>query len=84
MTKVVKPCLKSWKYLDEAIEFATKAGLNISEEEIIRTNSTGLTLYNPANAVAMLNSMKNKSVSREDKIKARLLYEKGIQSESVK
>jgi len=84
MTKVVKPCLKSWKYLDEAIDFATKAGLNISEEEIIRTNSTGLTLYNPANAVAMLNSMKNKSVSREDKIKARLLYEKGIQSESVK
>ena len=84
MTKVVKPCLKSWKYLDEAIEFATKAGLNISEEEIIRTNSTGLTLYNPENAVAMLNSMKNKSVSREDKIKARLLYEKGIQSESVK
>ena len=84
MTKVVKPCLKSWKYLDEAIDFATKAGLNISEEEIIRTNSTGLTLYNPDNAVAMLNSMKNKSVSREDKIKARLLYEKGIQSESVK
>ncbi len=84
MTKVVKPCLKSWKYLDEAIEFATKAGLNISEEEIIRTNSTGLTLYNPENAVAMLNSMKNKTVSREDKIKARLLYEKGIQSESVK
>ena len=84
MTKVVKPCLKSWKYLDEAIDFATKAGLNISEEEIIRTNSTGLTLYNPENAVAMLNSMKNKSVSREDKIKARLLYEKGIQSESVK
>ena len=84
MTKVFKHWLKSWKYLDEAIDFATKAGLNISEEEIIRTNSTGLTLYNPENAVAMLNSMKNKSVSREDKIKARLLYEKGIQSESVK
>ena len=84
MNKVIKPCLKAWKYLDEAIEFATKAGLNISEEEIIRTNSTGLTLYNPENAVAMLNSMKNKSVSREDKIKARLQYEKGIQSESVK
>ena len=71
----IKTWLKSWKYLDEAIDFATKAGLSISEEEIIRTNSTGLALYNPENAVAMLNSMKNKSISREDKILARLKYE---------
>jgi len=79
MNKVIKPCLKAWKYLDEAIEFATKAGLNISEQEIIRTNSTGLALYNPENAVQMLNSMKNKSVSRKDKILARLEYEKQAQ-----
>ena len=76
MNKVIKPCLKAWKYLDEAIEFATKAGLTISEEEIIRTNSTGLALYNPENAIQMLNSMKNKSISREAKILARLKYEK--------
>ena len=76
MNKVIKPCLKAWKYLDEAIEFATKAGLNISEQEIIKTNSTGLALYNPENAVQMLNSMKNKSISREAKILARLKYEK--------
>ena len=76
MNKVIKPCLKAWKYLDEAIEFATKAGLNISEQVIIKTNSTGLALYNPENAVQMLNSMKNKSISREAKILARLKYEK--------
>ena len=77
MTKVVKPCLKNWKYLDEAIDFAKKAGLDISEAEIIRTNSTGLALYNPENAVQMLNSMKNrKEKTRAEKIAERLLYEK--------
>jgi hypothetical protein len=77
MTKVVKPCLKGWKYLDEAIDFAKKAGLDISEAEIIRTNSTGLALYNPENAVQMLNSMKNKKEkTRAEKIAERILYEK--------
>ena len=84
MNKVVKPCLKGWKYLDEAIDFATKAGLNISDAEIIRTNSTGLALYNPENAVQMLNSMKNKKEkTREEKIKARLLYEQNQAENSL-
>ena len=76
MKQVIKPCLKSWKYLDEAIEFATESGLNITDAEIIRTNSTGLTLYNPKNAAEMLKSMKNKNVSRKEKILARMEYEK--------
>ena len=74
--QVIKPCLKSWKYLDEAIEFATESGLKITDAEIIRTNSTGLALYNPKNAAEMLKSMKNKTQTRKDKIAARLLYEK--------
>jgi len=74
MNEVVKPCLKSWKYLDEAIEFAKESGLNITDAEIIRTNSTGLALYNPKNAAAMLKSMKNKTQTREQKIAARLKY----------
>jgi len=73
--KFVKDVVKGYKYLDEAVEFATLSGLAINEAEIIRTNSTGLTLYNPVNASEMLKSMKNKNVSREDKIKARILYE---------
>ena len=74
MNEVVKPCLKSWKYLDEAIEFSKESGLEITDAEIIRTNSTGLALYNPKNAAEMLKSMKNKNISRADKIAARLKY----------
>jgi len=74
--KFVKDVVKSYKYLDEAIEFANESGLAITDAEIIRTNSTGLAFYNPKNASEMLKSMKNKSVSREDKILARREYEK--------
>jgi len=74
--KFVKDVVKGYKYLDEAVEFATLSGLAINEAEIIRTNSTGLTCYNPVNASEMLKSMKNKNVSREEKILARVEYEK--------
>ena len=81
--KFVKDVVKGYKYLDEAVEFATLSGLSINEAEIIRTNSTGLTCYNPVNASEMLKSMKNKNVSREQKIADRILYEKKAQSEVV-
>ena len=35
----------------------------------------GLVIYNPKNLAERIKGMKNKNVSREDKIKARLLYE---------
>jgi len=76
--KFVKDVVKNYKYLDEAVEFATLSGLAINEAEIIRTNSTGLTCYNPVNASEMLKSMKNKNVSRKDKILARVEYEKQL------
>jgi len=53
-----------------------KVDLNLNDAEIIRTNSTGLVMYNPKNAAAMLKSMKNKTQTREDKILARMNYEK--------
>jgi len=56
----IKQVLKSYKYLDEAIEFATKSGLTISEADIIRCNSSGLTIYNPESASEHLKSMKIK------------------------
>ena len=74
-TKFVKDVLKGYKYLDEALEFATESDLKIDEAEILRCNSSGLTIYNPKNAAEHLKAMKNKNFSREDKIKARLLYE---------
>jgi len=72
--KFVKDVIKGYKYLDEGIEFAKESGLNLNDAEIIRTNSTGLIMYNPKNAAAMLKSMKNKTQTREDKIAARLKY----------
>ena len=80
--KEIKVGLKGYKYLDEALELCTELGLNITDAEIIRTNSTGLVIYNPKNLADRIKGMKNKNSSREDKIKARLLYEKQ-QKESV-
>jgi hypothetical protein len=73
--KFVKDVIKGYKYLDEALEFAKESGLNINDAEIIRTNSTGLIMYNPKNAAEMLKSMKNKNQSREQKILARQQYD---------
>jgi len=72
--KFVKDVIKGYKYLDEALEFAKESDLNIDEAEIIRCNSSGLMIYNPKNAAAMLKSMKNKNQTREEKILARLKY----------
>ena len=77
--KFVKDVIKGYKYLDEALEFATESDLKIDEAEIIRTNSTGLIMYNPKNAAEMLKSMKNKNQTREDKIAARIKYEQQAQ-----
>jgi len=75
-TKFVKDVLKGYKYLDEALEFAKESDINIDEAELIRCNSSGLMIYNPKNASQMLKAMKNKNVSREDKILARREYER--------
>ena len=78
--KEIKVGLKGYKYLDEALELCTELGLNITDAEIIRTNSTGLVIYNPKNLAERVKGMKNKNSSREDKIKARILYEKQQQN----
>jgi len=72
----IKQVLKSYKYLDEAIEFATESGSTINEADIIRCNSSGLTIYNPKSASEHLKAMKNKTVTRDQKILARREYEK--------
>ena len=82
-TKFVKSVLKGYKYLDEALEFAKESDINIDEAEIIRCNSSGLMIYNPKNASQMLKAMKNKNVTREEKIKEGVLYEKKAQSHVV-
>ena len=74
--KEIKLGLKGYRYLDEAIELATELGLNLNDAEIIRTNSTGLVIYNPKNLAERVKAMKNKNQSRKDKILARMEYEK--------
>ena len=74
--KEIKVGLKGYKYLDEALELCTELGLDITDAEIIRTNSTGLVIYNPKNLAERIKGMKNKNVDRKAKIEARLLYEK--------
>ena len=68
--------LKAYRHLSEGIELARELGIEVDEAELVRTNSTGLTIYNPSNLANLIKGMKNKNVSREDKIKARLQYEK--------
>ena len=81
--KEIKVGLKGYKYLDEALELCTELGLNITDAEIIRTNSTGLVIYNPKNLAERIKGMKNKNSSREDKIKPRLLYEQQQKENSL-
>jgi len=75
-TEQLKIGLKAYRYLSEGIELATELGIELDEAELVRTNSTGLTIYNPSNLASMIKGMKNKNQTREDKIKARLQYEK--------
>ena len=70
--------LKAYRYLSEGIELANELGIQVDEAELIRTNSTGLTIYNPSNLASMIKGMKNKQQSREAKILARKKYEESI------
>ena len=73
--KEIKLGLKGYKWLDEAIELCTELGLDIKDHEIIRTNSTGLTIYNPKNLADRIKGMKNKrEKTREEKIAERVAY----------
>ena len=70
--------LKAYRYLSEGIELATELGIQVDEAELIRTNSTGLTIYNPTNLASMIKGMKNKNQTREAKILARKQYEESL------
>jgi hypothetical protein len=70
----IKIGLKGYKYLDEAIELSNELGLAITDAEIIRTNSTGLVIYNPKNLAERIKGMKNTQKTREQKIADRVAY----------
>ena len=82
INSIMKQCdqlkigLKAYRYLSEGIELAKELGIELDEAELVRTNSTGLTIYNPSNLANMIKGMKNKNQTREAKILARQQYEK--------
>jgi hypothetical protein len=67
--------LKAYRYLSEGIELATELGIELDEAELVRTNSTGLTIYNPTNLANLIKGMKNQTQTREQKIALRKQYE---------
>ena len=80
--KEIKIGLKGYKYLDEAIELSNELGLAITDAEIIRTNSTGLVIYNPKNLAERIKGMKNTEKTREQKIAERVAYMQQSQTNS--
>jgi hypothetical protein len=74
-TEQLKIGLKAYRYLSEGIELAKELGIELDEAELVRTNSTGLTIYNPSNLANLIKGMKNKSQTREQKIALRKAYE---------
>jgi hypothetical protein len=71
--------LKAYRYLSEAIELATELGIEVEESELIRTNSTGLTIYNPKNLADMIKGLKNnRPLTTAQKIEARKQYEQSV------
>ena len=70
-TEQLKIGLKAYRYLSEGIELAKELGIELDEAELVRTNSTGLTIYNPSNLANLIKGMKNKTQTREQKIALR-------------
>jgi hypothetical protein len=74
----MKTGLKAYRYLSEGVELMSELDINIDEAELVRCNSTGLTIYNPQNLASMIKGMKNTTISRDQKIAFRKEYEKKI------
>ena len=74
--QAMKTGLKAYRYLSEGVELMKELDIEIDEAELVRCNSTGLTIYNPQNLASMIKGMKNTAMTREQKIAIRKEYEK--------
>jgi len=70
--------LKAYRYLDEGVELMNELGVKCDESDLITVNSTGLSMYNPVNLADMVKGMKNKTMTREQKIAQREAYDNEI------
>ena len=73
--QAMKTGLKAYRYLSEGVELMKELGIELDEAELVRCNSTGLTIYNPQNLASMIKGMKNNTMTREQKIALRKEYE---------
>jgi len=73
--QAMKTGLKAYRYLSEGVELMQELGVELDEAELVRCNSTGLTIYNPQNLASMIKGMKNTTITREQKIALRQQYE---------
>jgi hypothetical protein len=73
--QAMKTGLKAYRYLSEGVELMKELGVELDEAELVRCNSTGLTIYNPVNLASMIKGMKNTTMTREQKIAIRKEYE---------
>ena len=72
--KVIKGGLRDHIYLEQSIDMCKKMGLTISETDILATTSKGIVVSN-ADIINHLATLKNKKVTREQKILARKIYD---------
>jgi len=72
----MKTGLKAYRYLSEGVELMKELDINLDEAELVRCNSTGLTIYNPQNLASMIKGMKNTTITREQKLALRKQYER--------
>ena len=73
--QAMKTGLKAYRYLSEGVELMKELGVELDEAELVRCNSTGLTIYNPVNLASMIKGMKNTTMTTEQKIALRKEYE---------
>ena len=78
----IKTGLKAYRYLTEGVELMTELGVECDEADLVKVNSTGLTMYNPVNLASMVQGMKNKTMTREQKIAERMKYDTLVVSTS--
>jgi len=72
--KLLKSVLRDHIYLEQTIELCNKMGITINETDILATTSKGIVVSN-ADVLSHLETLKNKTQTREQKILARKLYD---------
>jgi len=72
--KVLKSVLRDLIYLEQTIELCNKMGITINETDILATTSKGIVVSN-VDVLSHLETLKNKTQTREQKIALRRLYD---------